>query len=128
MTEPEFDKTDNTGIRHLLNATRFSLQGLKTAFMNESAFRQELAALVIVLPTGVWFADSLGWAVALISACLLVLLVELLNSGIEAAVDRIGAEYHELAGNAKDFGSAAVMLSMVIAGTVWLCILFKALS
>ncbi len=85
MTEPAFDKSRNTGLRHLVNAARYSLQGFETAFRTESAFRQELAALVIVLPSGIYLAESAGPALALFCACMLVLVVELLNSGIEAA-------------------------------------------
>ena len=115
MTEPVFDKSQITGIRHLLNATRYSLQGVKTAFQTESAFRQELAALSIVLPSGIYLAETAVLALALFCACLLVLVVELLNSGIEAAIDRIGPEQHELSKNAKDCGSAAVMFTFFIA-------------
>ena len=127
MTDPAFDKSQNTGFRHLLNATRFSLQGFNTAFKKESAFRQELAALVIVLPSGIYFSETAGVALGLFCACMLELVVELLNSGIEAAVDRIGPELHDLSKNAKDFGSAAVMLTLIIAGSVWLYILYTAI-
>lgn len=128
MTEPVFDKSGNTGLKHLFNATRFSLQGFQSAVANESAFRQELVALCIVLPTGFWFAESLAACVALFCVCMLVLMIELLNSGIEAAIDRIGPEYHELAKNAKDYGSAAVMLALITAGSVWFYILFSAFT
>ena len=126
MNEPAFDKSANTGFAHLVNATRFSLQGLSTAFRTESAFRQEIAALVIVLPTGFWFAESLLLVLALFASCMLVLIVELLNSGIEAAIDRIGTEHHELSKNAKDFGSAAVMLALLVAAATWFYIMYAA--
>lgn len=126
MSEPAFDKAANSGFRHFINAVRFSLQGLHTAIRTESAFRQEIAALAIVLPTGFWFAESLLMMLALLAACLLVLIVELLNSGIEAAIDRIGTEDHILSKNAKDFGSAAVMLALVIAGCTWTYIIYTA--
>lgn len=123
-----FDKKANTGLAHLLNATRFSLAGLKSAFRHESAFRQELMAFGFLVPTGAYLASSLGQIVGLLSACCFVLSVELLNSGIEAAIDRIGAEHHELSKLAKDYGSAAVMMSLLIVGIVWTYIVFEALS
>jgi diacylglycerol kinase (ATP) len=123
-----FNKENNTGMTHLLNATRFSLAGLKSAFRHESAFRQELMAFSVLLPTGAYLASSLGQAVGLLCACCFVLSVELLNSAIEAAIDRIGTEYHELSKLAKDYGSAAVMISLVMVGSVWAYIVFEALG
>ena len=125
---PVFDKKTNTGLTHFVNATRFSLAGLQSAFRHESAFRQELLAFALVLPTGAYMASSLGQVVALLCACCFVLSVELLNSGIEAAIDRIGTEYHELAKLAKDYGSAAVMISLFMVGITWAYIIFEALS
>lgn len=81
----------------------------------------------LLLPTGAWLADSAALVLALVCACLLVLCVELLNSGIEAAVDRIGLERDELAKQAKDYGSAAVLMALLIVGCIWLFIAFKAL-
>lgn len=128
MKEPFFDKKENTGIRHLVNATRFSFAGVKSAFQRESAFRQELFVFAVILPSGAWFASSWGLVVALISACLLVLAVELLNSAIEAAIDRSGTEHHELAELAKDYGSAAVMMTLGIAGLTWLYIVISGIA
>jgi diacylglycerol kinase (ATP) len=125
---PVFDKKTNTGLTHFVNATRFSLAGLQSAFRHESAFRQELLAFAFVLPTGAYMASSLGQVVALLCACCFVLSVELLNSGIEAAIDRTGTEYHELAKLAKDYGSAAVMISLFMVGIIWAYIIFEALS
>ena len=124
MTKAGFDKSGNTGFTHLVNATIFSFQGLKTAFQSESAFRQEIATFCIVLPSGFWLADSLILSLALFFACMLVLIVELLNSSIEAAIDRIGLEEHDLSRKAKDLGSAAVMISLILAGSVWFYILY----
>ena len=124
MTKAGFDKSGNTGFTHLVNATIFSFQGLKTAFQSESAFRQEIATFCIVLPSGFWLADSLVLSLALFFACMLVLIVELLNSSIEAAIDRIGLEEHDLSRKAKDLGSAAVMISLILAGSVWFYILY----
>jgi diacylglycerol kinase (ATP) len=123
-----FNKKTNTGLAHLLNATRFSLAGLRIALRHESAFRQELLAFAILLPTGAYLSSSLGQVVALLCACCFVLSVELLNSAIEAAIDRIGTEYHELSKLAKDYGSAAVMISLIMVGIVWAYIAFEALS
>ncbi len=125
MTEQYFNKNENTGLRHLINATRFSLAGLRSAVERESAFRQELLMFLIVLPSGAWFADSAVIFVALICACFLVLTVELLNSGIEAAVDRVGMERHDMSKLAKDYGSAAVLMSLLIVASIWGYIVLK---
>jgi len=122
MSEPYFDKEANTGLRHLINATRFSLNGLRIAFRKEAAFRQELAILLLALPVGWYLASSLLEFVLLIASLLLVITVELLNSAVEATVDRIGTDHHELAGEAKDLGSAAVMVSIALSLMVWLAV------
>jgi len=122
---PAFDKAGNTGFQHLRNAAMFSLQGLREAVKRESAFRQELGLLAILTPLAVWIATDLLSFVLLISTALLVLVVELLNSGIEAAIDRVGTEYHDLAKLGKDYGSAAVMLALVIAAMVWGALLLQ---
>ena len=127
MTEQHFNKEANTGIRHLLNAIRFSLQGLRAAFARESAFRQELLLFMILLPSGAYYAASSGMFIALLCACMLVLAVELLNSGIEAAIDRAGPERNDISRLAKDYGSAAVMMSLCIAVIVWGHIIFNGL-
>ena len=114
-----FDKSSNTGIRHLINATRFSMHGLKSAFMHESAFRQELALLVCMIPVGLIISPSPKEFVLLMAVSVFVLVVELLNSAIEAAVDRIGMEHHPKSELAKDYGSAATMMALLIAGSVW---------
>lgn len=118
-----FDKGANTGLKHLVNATKFSLNGLVEAFRRESAFRQELALIVILVAPAWWLARTLFDFVILMSVCALVLVVELLNSAVEAAIDRMGTDHHEMSGLAKDYGSAAVMVSLVIAGAVWLAFL-----
>ncbi|MGI9322233.1 MAG: diacylglycerol kinase [Pseudomonadales bacterium] len=114
-----FDKRTNTGLRHLVNAARFSLQGLRQCFRREAAFRQEVALLAVALAVGAWCAGTLLDFVLLACACLLVLAVELVNSGIEAAIDRLGEEQHELSGLAKDYGSAAVMMALLIVAVVF---------
>ena len=122
-----FDKNANTGVRHLVNATRFSIRGLAQAFRRESAFRQELALLALLVLPGLWLAQSLHDFVILMGVSAMVLVVELLNSAVEAAIDRVGTDHHEMSGLAKDYGSAAVMVSLVIAGAVWLAFLVERL-
>ena len=114
-----FDKTSNTGIRHLINATKFSYAGLVAAVKNESAFRQELALMLISIPLALWITTSSLEFALLMAVNLLVLIVELLNSAIEAAIDRISLEHHPLSGLSKDYGSAAVMVSLLLAAIVW---------
>jgi diacylglycerol kinase (ATP) len=98
-------------------------RGLAGAFRSEAAFRQELALAVIVLPLGIWLGRD-GVERALLTApMLLILVVELLNSAVEAAIDRIGLERHELSGLAKDLGSAAVFVAFLLLGSVWLLLL-----
>ena len=114
-----------TGLQRLVNATRYSLEGLAAAVRYEDAFRLELTVFVIAAPIGLWLGRT-GLERALLVGCLfLVLIVELLNSAVEAAVDRISIENHRLAKRAKDIGSAAVMLSLVNAAVVWLLILLS---
>lgn len=122
-TESWFDKASNTGMTHFVNAIRFSGRGLVEAFRRESAFRQELAVLAVLIPLGLWIADTVLEFVALMGVCGFVLVMELVNSAIEATVDRGGRDHNELAGLAKDYGSAAVMISIVVAGIVWLTFL-----
>ena len=103
----------------LLRATGHALQGLGAALRHEQAFRQELLVAATAVPTGLWLGRTGAERALLVGSCLLVLVVELLNSAVEAAVDRIGPERHELAGRAKDLGSAAVLGTIVLAAIVW---------
>jgi len=112
-------KYSRTGWRRLLDATAFSIKGLHAAWRNEAAFRQESSVVLILLPTAVWLGETFTQRALLIFSLLLVLMVELLNSAVETAIDRIGEEPHELSGRAKDLGSAAVMISLLAAGIVW---------
>lgn len=112
-------KPANTGLRRIVNATFFSIAGLRAAWQHEAAFRQELLLCVVLIPAGVWLGRTAVERALLIGSCLLVLIVELLNSGLEAIVDRIGLEPHRLSGQAKDLGSAAVMLTLVLVVVVW---------
>lgn len=125
MTSPVFDKASNTGLRHFVNAARFSLHGFRAAFRFEAAFRQEAAALLIVVPAAWWVGEGVVQTALLISAYLLVMVVELLNSGIEAAVDHTSMDHHELAGRAKDLGSAAVFLALVIFALAWTAVIYE---
>ena len=100
-------------------AAKYSAQGLKQAWQHESAFRQEATLLVVMIPLAIWLGRTLVEQALLIAVCLLVLLVELLNSAIEAAIDRQGSERHELSGRAKDMGSAAVSIALLIVVVVW---------
>ena len=112
-------KPDNTGIMRAVRAARFSAQGLVHAWRHESAFRQELALGVLLTPLALWLGQTALERVLLIACLLLVLIVELLNSAVEAAIDRVGDEHHELSGRAKDLGSAAVFLSLGLVLLVW---------
>ena len=111
------------GIR-LWRATGFSLAGLRAAFQNEQAFRQESYILLIVVPLGLWWGDGAVEKVLLIGSWLIVMIAELLNSAVEAVVDRIGDEPHELSGRAKDIASAAVMVALALAFLTWVLLLF----
>jgi diacylglycerol kinase (ATP) len=111
-----------TGIKRLVNAARNSLEGLAAAARHEDAFRQELVLAGILLPVAFFLKVSSLERAMLIGSVLLVLIVELLNSAVEATVDRISFENHHLAKRAKDIGSAAVLLALVNAGVVWLLI------
>ena len=112
-------KPGNTGIRRVLRATVYSAQGFSHAIKHESAFRQELALTIILLPVALWLGQSIVERSLLIAVLFMVLVVELLNSAIETAIDRHGEEQHELSGRAKDLGSAAVFVSLVIVVLVW---------
>ena len=112
-------KPGNTGINRIVKATGYSWKGLKSAFKHEEAFRQELALCLFLLPLSLWLGQTNVERVILISCLFIVLIVELINSAIEAIVDRIGSEHHRLSGRAKDIGSAAVFLSLLNVTIVW---------
>ena len=113
----------NTGFRRILNATRYSLEGLAAAMRHEAAFRQELIIVVLLTPAGLWLGSSGVERALLVGSLLMVLVVELLNSAVEAAVDRVSLEEHPLAKRAKDMGSAAVMVALAGAGLLWAIVL-----
>jgi diacylglycerol kinase (ATP) len=113
-----------TGLRRVWNALHYSLAGFRSAYQHEDAFRQEVVLAALLLPLAFVFeANGIGRAL-MVGSVLLVLLVELLNSAVEATVDRISLEHHELAKRAKDIGSAAVLLSLVNLAAVWGLVLF----
>src|SRR5579862_1908555 len=112
-----------TGLTRVLRAFVYSWQGFRHAWREEAAFRQELSLALVVVPAGLYFGRSGVERALLVWPMLQILLVEILNSAVEAVVDRGGLERHPLAGMAKDMGSAAVMLSFALLGTVWLLIL-----
>ena len=118
------NKPGTTGIRRIINATGYSWSGLKAAFKHEAAFRQEIGLCLILIPAGLWLGQTALEKAALIGCLLLVLIVELINSAIEAIVDRVGTEHHELSGRAKDIGSAAVALSLISTILIWGLIIF----
>jgi diacylglycerol kinase (ATP) len=111
------------GFRRILNACSFSAAGFKAVWIHEEAFRQEVLIFLVTTPLAIWLGPTPIEKLLLIGSVVLVLLVELLNSAIEAIVDRVGLERHELSGRAKDIGSAAVMLSLVWAAITWTYIL-----
>lgn len=113
------------GFQRIINATGYSIAGLKAAWRNEAAFRQELLLLALLFPAALWLGSDMIQRMLLIGSLLLVLIVELVNSAVEAAIDRIGPERHALSGRAKDFGSAAVMISLVGAALTWAAIAWE---
>jgi diacylglycerol kinase (ATP) len=112
-------------LRSIFNAARNSLAGVAAAARNEGSFQVELAVCVVLLPLGLWLGGTGVERALLVSSVLIVLCAELVNTALEAAVDRISLEIHPLARRAKDIGSAAVMLALVNAGAVWLLVLFS---
>lgn len=111
-------------IRHIINAFRYTWAGLVSAWKNELAFRGEVVVAIVMVPLGFWLGRSAVEQALLIASILLILLTELLNSALEAVVDRIGPQRHELSKRAKDMGSAAAFVSMVTAALVWIIIAF----
>jgi diacylglycerol kinase (ATP) len=121
MTHPQKGKT---GLRRIWNAFFYSLEGFKAAWRHEDAFRQEAILAAVLIPVALFLpASGIGKAL-MVGSVLLVLMVELLNSAVEATVDRISYENHELAKRAKDIGSAAVFVSLVNVPVVWALVLF----
>jgi diacylglycerol kinase (ATP) len=118
-------KKSRKGLGRLQRAFGWSMSGLKATFVHEAAFRQELLLCLILAPFAFYFGATGVERALLLGSLLLILVVELLNSAVEATVDRIGMDDHELAGRAKDMGSAAVFLSLVNAGTIWILLILN---
>jgi diacylglycerol kinase (ATP) len=111
-------------LTHLWWATCYSISGLRTAWRHEQAFRQEAAVLIVLAPAALWFGRDGVERALLLGSWMLVIIVELINTAIESAIDRIGSERHELAGRAKDLGSAGVFCAIALAVVVWVLVLF----
>lgn len=107
------------GLNRIVYATLFSISGLNAAWRNEAAFRQEVLLCAVLIPASIWVGETAVERSLLIGSCLLILIVELINSAVEAVVDRVSVERHELSGRAKDLGSAAVLVSLLLATIVW---------
>ena len=114
----------NKGLTRIIKATVYSWQGLCAAYRHEAAFRQEIWLCLVMVPLGLYLGDNGVEKALLVSSVLLLPLVEILNSAVEAVVDRFGDEQHELSGRAKDMGSAAVALAIVLMASVWFLVLF----
>jgi diacylglycerol kinase (ATP) len=112
-----------TGFTRIIKATGYSWQGLCAAYRNEAAFRQEMWLCVVMIPLGLYLGDNGIEKALLVSSVILLPLVEILNSALEAVVDRFGEEWHELSGRAKDMASAAVALAIILMATVWTLVL-----
>jgi len=115
----------NTGIRRIVSAAFNSIAGLKAAWVNEAAFRQECGLAVVMVPAAFWVGRGAVELGMLIGSVLLVLIVELLNTAVEATVDRVGMERHQLSGRAKDLGSAAVLIALLLMVVVWALIAWQ---
>ena len=115
----------NTGLKRIILAIGYSLSGLKTAFSNEAAFRQEVFLLTILVPLAFWLEVEPQQRLMMVAVLFIMLIVELINSAIEAVVDRIGTDHHHLSGQAKDLGSAAVFISLILVFYVWGSVLFS---
>ena len=116
------ERTPTFGPKRIINAIIFSWLGIKSTWRNEAAFREEIILGLILFPAAFWLGETLTQTAILIAPLFIVLIVELLNTGIENVVDRVGTEKHKLSGRAKDAGSAAVFLSNMLTLSVWLLV------
>lgn len=112
-------KPGYTGLTRIIKATGYSLQGFRAAWKHESAFRQETLLTAVLIPFAIWLGQDATQIALLVGTLFLVVVVELLNSAIEAVVDRVSDDHHKLSGRAKDMGSAAVFVSLALTGVVW---------
>lgn len=118
-------KPGRTGLSRVIHAFGYSMQGFRAAIKHEAAFREELILAIILVPLAFWLTSNTLYLMAMLGSLLLVLIVEILNSALEAVVDRIGAEKHELSGRAKDMGSAAVFLALMNVVLMWSLVLYQ---
>lgn len=118
-------KPNGSGLGRIIKAAKCSMQGFAASWKHESAFRQESVLALLSVPAAAWLANSASQFALLVSVWCLVLVVELLNSAIESLTDRVSLERHELSGRAKDMGSAAVFVSLVIVALVWGAALYE---
>lgn len=116
--------SQTTGLTRIIKAAGYSWQGLKAAWRNEAAFRQEGVMTVVAIVLACWLDVDPVTRILLIGSVMLVMIVEILNSAIEALVDRVGTERHELSGRAKDMGSAAVLMALILAAVTWATLLW----
>ena len=124
MTEPVNAQKSRTGLHRLWHATRYSWHGLRAGWA-EPAFRQEALAALVLLPSACWLGQNWVEVALLAGSVVLLMVVELLNTGIESAIDRIGPEWHALSKRAKDMGSAAVLLALLLCLGIWASALFQ---
>lgn len=117
--------SSTTGLTRIIKAAGYSWKGLKAAWINEAAFRQEGVSAIIAIAIACWLDVDPITRILLIGSVVLVMIVEILNSAIEALVDRVGTDYHELSGRAKDMGSAAVLISIILAVITWVTLLWS---
>lgn len=114
-----------TGLTRIFKAAGYSWKGIRAAWQNEAAFRQEAVGAFVAVIVACWLDVDAITRVLLIGSVMLVIIVEILNSALEAVVDRIGSEFHPLSGRAKDMGSAAVLLTILLAVFVWAMLLLR---
>lgn len=120
MSSPAAPAKIDTGFGRIVRASRYSMDGLRTAYRNEGAFRQECWAAIVLLPAAFWLGRGWVETALLAGSVIAVMVVELLNSAVEAVVDRVSLDRHLLSKNAKDMGSAAVFLAVATSGCIWL--------
>jgi diacylglycerol kinase (ATP) len=118
-------KPNNSGLKRIVHATFFSIAGLRAAWRNEAAFRQECLLALVLTPTAFWLGRSAVERSLLIGSVWLVLIVELLNTAVESIVDRVGTDHHQLSGQAKDQGSAGVFVSLMLMLLVWVLVIWE---
>ncbi|OFS10934.1 diacylglycerol kinase [Hafnia sp. HMSC23F03] len=113
-----------TGLTRIVKAAGYSVKGLKAAWKHEAAFRQELGLMIVAVVIAAWLDVTIVERILLVGCVTLVVILEIVNSAIEAVVDRIGSEFHELSGRAKDMGSAAVFVALWLSAFIWVSILW----